>query len=120
MIVITSKREGFRRCGVAHSRTPTEYEDDRWTDAELKRLENEPNLTVQRKGSGGGKGAANTGEHELLMAAIGAIADLKVVNNPDDWTADGKPQVSALEKAAGQQISARLRDKAWARYQESE
>ena len=47
MIVITSKREGFRRCGVAHAARPVEWPDDRWTDAELARLQAETMLTVE-------------------------------------------------------------------------
>ena len=46
MIVITSKREGFRRCGVAHAAGPTQWPDDRWTEAELAALMAEPMLTV--------------------------------------------------------------------------
>ena len=46
MIVITSKREGFRRCGVAHAAGPVAWPDDRWTEAELDALMAEPMLTV--------------------------------------------------------------------------
>ena len=46
MIVITSKREGFRRCGVAHAAGPTQWPDDRWTEAELDVLMADPMLTV--------------------------------------------------------------------------
>ena len=46
MIIITSKREGFRRCGVAHAAGPTQWPDDRWTGAELAALMAEPMLTV--------------------------------------------------------------------------
>ena len=48
MIVITSKREGFRRCGVAHAAGPTQWPDDRWTEAELDALMAEPMLTVDQ------------------------------------------------------------------------
>lgn len=47
MIRITSKREGFRRCGIAHSKTPTEYPIDKFSKEELKALEAEPNLVVE-------------------------------------------------------------------------
>ncbi|HWO99198.1 MAG TPA: HI1506-related protein [Methylococcus sp.] len=47
MIRITSKRHGFRRCGVAHPAAPTEYPDDRFTEEELARLQAEPMLTVE-------------------------------------------------------------------------
>lgn len=47
MIRISSKREGFRRCGIAHSVAPVEYPAGRWSPAELTALMNEPMLTVE-------------------------------------------------------------------------
>ena len=47
-IRITSKKEGFRRCGVAHSQKPRTYPDDRFSKEELGRLEAEPMLIVER------------------------------------------------------------------------
>lgn len=47
MIKISSQREGFRRCGIAHSVAPVEYPDGRWSDAELTALMNDPTLTVE-------------------------------------------------------------------------
>ena len=47
MIVITSKREGFRRGGVAHAARPVEWPDERWTIDELDALLAEPMLTVE-------------------------------------------------------------------------
>lgn len=46
-IMITSKRNGFRRAGVAHSETLTVYPDDRFTEAQIKELKAEPMLVVQ-------------------------------------------------------------------------
>ena len=43
---ITSKREGFRRCGIDHSSTPVIWPDDRFTPAQLKQLQDEPMLIV--------------------------------------------------------------------------
>ena len=43
-IVITSKRDGFRRCGIAHPSTPTKYADDFFTEEQLKALAKEPQL----------------------------------------------------------------------------
>jgi hypothetical protein len=45
-ILIASKKEGFRRCGVAHSIALVEHPDDRFTADELERLLFEPMLTV--------------------------------------------------------------------------
>lgn len=47
MIRITSKRDGFRRCGVEHSSRPTTYPDDAWTPEQLARLKAEPMLIVE-------------------------------------------------------------------------
>jgi len=46
MIIITSKKDGFRRCGIAHPATTTEYPDDRFTEEELEVLRKEPMLVV--------------------------------------------------------------------------
>ena len=46
MVIITSKQEGFRRCGEAHAVAPTEWPDDRWTQEELAALAAEPMLVV--------------------------------------------------------------------------
>lgn len=47
MIRITSKNDGFRRCGVAHSASPTDWPDGRFTEEELGRLQSEPMLSVE-------------------------------------------------------------------------
>jgi len=47
MIRITAKKEGFRRCGIAHSKQPTEYADDRFSKEELAALQAEPGIVVE-------------------------------------------------------------------------
>lgn len=47
MIRITSKIEGFRRCGVAHSKAVTEYYESFFSSDQLALLQAEPNLTVE-------------------------------------------------------------------------
>lgn len=51
MIIITSKQDGFRRCGIAHPATPVEYPDDRFTEEELAELSSEPKLVVSKTAS---------------------------------------------------------------------
>lgn len=46
MIRIISKKNGFRRCGIAHSDKPTDYPNDKFTKKEMDRLKNEPMLMV--------------------------------------------------------------------------
>jgi hypothetical protein len=45
-IIITAKRDGFRRAGIAHSSTPTRYADDFFSEEQLKAMLKEPQLTL--------------------------------------------------------------------------
>lgn len=57
MIVITSRKDGFRRAGIAHPARPTGYPparptgypDDFFSDERLRLLEAEPMLTVAKE-----------------------------------------------------------------------
>lgn len=46
MILIKSKKEGFRRCGVAHTVQGQEFADDFFSQAQLVKMEDEPMLDV--------------------------------------------------------------------------
>jgi hypothetical protein len=46
-IRITAKKDGFRRCGVAHPSTATVYPSDRFGKKELDILKAEPMLVVE-------------------------------------------------------------------------
>ncbi len=45
-LLIKSKKEGFRRCGVAHSVEETRWPDDAFTPEQLEALKVEPMLLV--------------------------------------------------------------------------
>jgi len=45
-IRIIAKRDGFRRCGIAHPETPTLYDADEFSAEEVARLGAEPMLVV--------------------------------------------------------------------------
>lgn len=49
MITISSKRDNFRRCGVAHSKAPKDYEDGFFSKDDLAILKADPMLTVTEK-----------------------------------------------------------------------
>ncbi|EAA7540456.1 hypothetical protein EA632_04065 [Salmonella enterica] len=74
MIYITSKRDGFWRCGVSHSEATTAYPDDRFTPDELARLEAEPMLIVSRDAPG--DDGARTQVQALKSALQKAEADV--------------------------------------------
>ena len=69
VIRIVAKKDGFRRCGVAHRDTPTDYEIGHWSEEQLEILRSEPDLLVaeteveddtKAAGSSGGKGGGKT------------------------------------------------------------
>jgi hypothetical protein len=47
MIRIRSKREGFRRCGIAHSAEPKDYPNEQFTKKQFADLKAEPMLFVE-------------------------------------------------------------------------
>lgn len=46
MIQIVGKKEGFRRCGLAHPKGAVDYPDGHWTEEQLADLRAEPMLVV--------------------------------------------------------------------------
>lgn len=47
MIRITAKQDGFRRAGMAHTKEPKEYPDDKFSKEQLAALKAEPMLVVE-------------------------------------------------------------------------
>ena len=45
-IRITSKKDGFRRCGIAHPSKPKEYPNDKFSKKQLAELRADPMLIV--------------------------------------------------------------------------
>ncbi|CAG9412113.1 MULTISPECIES: HI1506-related protein [Providencia] len=65
-IIITAKVNGFRRCGIAHSDTATEYSDDHFTKEQLATLQAEPMLVV------------SVGNHDMAQKSSDAGADKQI------------------------------------------
>jgi len=129
MIRIRSKQDGFRRCGVAHSREPVEYPDDRFSKAELKSLKSEPMLVVEeiedkakteapKKKDTEKKGSEKkpeepkkerpTDEGQAEEAIIAAMQ--QILTSGENLISGGRPDVKAVEEILGWQISAKERD----------
>ncbi|EOG8346028.1 HI1506-related protein [Salmonella enterica subsp. enterica serovar Montevideo] len=63
VIEITARREGFRRCGVAHSATTKEWPADAFTPEQLAVLKADPMLiVVERDKTSGQNDAARNDE----------------------------------------------------------
>ena len=109
MLQITSKRNNFRRCGVAHPDTPTLYPDDRFSEEELEILEAEPMLTVEHVKGRPDKDGDGL-QDDVIEAAKAAI-------EAGDVTKDGRPEVKGIEAILGRGITAAERDIAWEKLQ---
>ncbi|ELW7387572.1 HI1506-related protein [Yersinia enterocolitica] len=73
-IQITAKRDGFRRCGMAHSDKTQTYTDGHFSSSVLAELMAEPMLVVSYVPDGQ---AENTDQSEALKQALGQIIELK-------------------------------------------
>ncbi|EOA1123933.1 TPA: HI1506-related protein [Escherichia coli] len=70
-ITITSKRDGFRRCGVAHRDVPVTWPDGSFTDEQIAILRDEPALVVHL--------GTVSGDDDKLKIAQGRIQELEAV-----------------------------------------
>ena len=70
-ITITAKRDGFRRCGVAHRDVPVTWPDGSFTDEQIAILRAEPALVVHL--------GAVSGDDDKLKIAQGRIQELEAV-----------------------------------------
>ncbi|MBU1611245.1 MAG: hypothetical protein KKC99_05305 [Proteobacteria bacterium] len=94
-VIITAKREGFRRCGMAHSTKPVEHADGTFTKDQLKALQAEPNLVVQVVEPKAEQDAKAKAEQD---AKAKAEQDAKAKAEQD---AKAKAEQEALAKAKG-------------------
>lgn len=116
-IRITSKRAGFRRCGMPHPAEPTVYPDGRWTEEEMERLRAEPMLVVEVVPEGDGPEVPAGPTDGEILAAVKEVVER---GDEGDLTKDGRPKVSAVEAVLGRDISTEERDRAYERLTEPE
>ncbi len=84
-IQIISKKNGFRRCGIAHSTKAVIYPDDRFTADELEILNDEPMLIVTEVEGGGAKTTRPTAPEAIAkVEACQSIEGLKTLAEGED------------------------------------
>ncbi|MHB1059816.1 MAG: HI1506-related protein [Rhodanobacter sp.] len=86
MLRITAKRDGFRRCGVAHPAQPIDHPADRFTGEQTEILKAEPMLVVTEI------------EEAAKLSANEAIAQAKTAESNEvlDELARGEDRKSVL------------------------
>jgi len=95
-IQITAKRDGFRRCGMAHSDKTQTYADDHFSAAQLKVLEAEDQLVVVRISD---ERLVSGSSGTDLQAALAEIATL--TSSLNSKTSDLTTAQSLIEKLNG-------------------
>jgi len=70
MIRITSKRDGFRRAGMAHPKGPMEYPDDRFSEDQLTALKAEAMLIVEEVREEAGSGGQGAGSEDTESVGL--------------------------------------------------
>lgn len=86
MIIIKSKKAGFRRCGLSHPAAAVSYPDDQFTAAQLAVLKAEPMLLVeivQEKADDSGIEAMTVEKLKEAILALQPEMDLKGIKKAD-------------------------------------
>lgn len=130
---ITSRRAGFRRCGVAHPAEATDHARSRWSAEEIEQLKAEPVLIVEELDVVPDQTASTPAKAPAEPRADSPAGD--EVKNPEDerehrirsvmrkldrgekahFTGSGKPKTESLQEMTGlETISAKERDALWA------
>ncbi len=115
-LTITARRDGFRRAGRAWSTEPTTVEASDFSEEQITALRSDPMLTVSENGKAGG---ASPSDDDLSVDDVIAAIRRLDPNNPEHYTKSGKPQTDALSESLGREVSAKLRDKAFAQVESS-
>lgn len=117
MFRIVSFRDGFRRCGVAHSSAPTDWPDDRFSEEELEILGKDPMLKVGHiKGEPGDPETAPDPADPLGPQDIARIGAAIRTLGVEDYDKSGKPNVKKIQTAMGDDafdFNAKARDRVW-------
>lgn len=131
ILALANKRlTSFRRAGITVGHEPVVITMPPVTDEQLKALQDEPNIKVTFEESGTkelkpqnpssdsneSNDEPNADSKAESITAEDLIAHI-VQLDPDNkelWTNGGKPQAKALAESCGQEVSAALRDEAFA------
>jgi hypothetical protein len=99
MIIITSKKDGFRRCGVAHPAGPTEYQDGTFSPDQIKELQSEPMLMVVEEAPSEAELSGKTPSASDTIALVKAAATIEELGK----LAEGEKRKTVLDAIAARQ-----------------
>lgn len=99
-VIITAKKDGFRRCGMAHPANAVEHADGTFTEEQLAILKAEPMLVVQELADDSANPLAAMTKDKLaaLLAEHGVPCDPKAKKDELLALASALPQESGLQE----------------------
>lgn len=111
-IIIKSQIEGYRRAGMAHSKTPVTHPDGTFSETQVAQLEADPRitLTLDAATDSTDSNATNSGamDPQRLAELVAHITQLDK-DNESLWMDSGAPKASSMPNGT----SAAERDAAW-------
>ncbi|EMK5110137.1 hypothetical protein V8X86_000831 [Escherichia coli] len=103
-LTITAKRDGFRRCGVAHSDTPVVWPAGSFTEEQIAILKSEPQLVVHE-----GSAVSDDVQSEVLHARSRIIELEETVNQLRGGQSELEKAQARITELVG--INAELQEK---------
>ncbi len=114
IVVISAASSGYRRGGVPLAQGPNVFDVDRFNEAQLEQLRDDPRITLA-EGAAAETVETNTGDNPQGAVAAERLAELVAQIGQMDkedaalWKEDGSPKASAYPKGT----TAEERDAAW-------
>lgn len=97
-VIITAKKDGFRRCGMAHPASPVEHKDGTFTEEQLATLKAEPMLVVQEVADANPLAAMTKDKLAALLTERGVSFDPKAKKDELLALASALPQESGNQE----------------------
>lgn len=117
-VFVKSHTDGFRRCGVAHTREGREFPDGFFSEEQLMQLEADPEITMGPVLDDDDAGFDQIEGDQIKDMEVPNLADLaaaagKAIED-GNTIGSGAPSVEAMVDILGYSITSEQRDAAWA------
>lgn len=111
-IIIASNTEGFRRCGIFHSKAPVKYASGHFSETELERLMAEPKLSVTIVPDDTAP-TDDIPDDTAPQLDPSALAAARTAMENGDVIGSGAPDIKAMEAILKRDVSKDERDRAF-------
>ena len=125
-IFVKSNKDGFRRCGVAHTREGREFADDVFTEEQIKIMNDDPDIMIvsgvpvdnDKGGDGKGQPGKKKTDPDEPPSPQALIDAAKKAIEGGNTTGSGSPLVDAMSDILNFNVTGEMRNQAWMAIQE--